>query len=119
MAGLASSLFASWARPRKPCDIGANLRSPALGRQPHSISCVGSGTGDGVREFAPGRTVSADELVEHCGAHIAGYKKPKHVSFVDALPRNTTGKVMKGPLREQARRERPELFGKDESRLGV
>jgi acyl-CoA synthetase (AMP-forming)/AMP-acid ligase II len=61
-------------------------------------------------ELAPGRSVSPDELVEHCRAHIAGYKKPKHVSFVEALPRNTTGKVMKGPLRERARRERPELF---------
>jgi long-chain acyl-CoA synthetase len=70
-------------------------------------------------ELAPGRTVSQEELVEHCRAYIAGYKKPKHVSFVAALPRNTTGKVMKTPLREQARRERPELFGKTETRLGV
>jgi long-chain acyl-CoA synthetase len=70
-------------------------------------------------ELAPGRTVSADELIEHCRAHIAGYKKPKHVSFVAALPRNTTGKVMKGPLRDLARRERPELFRTNESRVGV
>ena len=70
-------------------------------------------------ELAPGRTVSPDELVEHCRAHIAGYKKPKHVSFVAALPRNTTGKVMKGPLREQARRERPELFTKSAAKLGA
>jgi acyl-CoA synthetase (AMP-forming)/AMP-acid ligase II len=70
-------------------------------------------------ELAPGRTVSADELIEHCRAHIAGYKKPKHVSFVAALPRNTTGKVMKGPLRDLVRRERPELFRTNESRVGV
>ncbi len=69
-------------------------------------------------EPAPGRSVSPDELVEHCRSHIAGYKKPKHVSFVAALPRNTTGKVMKGPLREQARRERPDLF-KAPVRLGA
>ena len=70
-------------------------------------------------ELAPGRTVSPDELVEHCRAHIAGYKKPKHVSFVAALPRNTTGKVMKGPLREQVRRERPDLFTKTAAKLGA
>jgi len=70
-------------------------------------------------ELAPGRTVSQDELVEYCRTHIAGYKKPKHVSFVAALPRNTTGKVMKGPLREQARRERPELFEKPAQKLGA
>jgi long-chain acyl-CoA synthetase len=70
-------------------------------------------------ELAPGRTVSQDELVEHCRTHIAGYKKPKHVSFVAALPRNTTGKVMKGPLRDQARQERPELFAKTAAKLGA
>ncbi len=70
-------------------------------------------------ELAPGRTVSQDELVEHCRTHIAGYKKPKHVSFVAALPRNTTGKVMKGPLRDQARQERPELFAKSAAKLGA
>jgi long-chain acyl-CoA synthetase len=70
-------------------------------------------------ELVGGHTVSADELVEHCRAHIAGYKKPKHVSFVDALPRNTTGKVMKGPLRELARRERPDLFKKTAVKLGA
>jgi long-chain acyl-CoA synthetase len=70
-------------------------------------------------ELAPGCAVSPDELVEHCRTHIAGYKKPKHMSFVAALPRNTTGKVMKGPLREQARRERPELFTKTAAKLGA
>jgi len=31
--------------------------------------------------------VSAEELIEHCRAHIASYKKPKSVEFVDQLPR--------------------------------
>lgn len=34
-----------------------------------------------------GKTASADELIEHCRAHIASYKKPRSVVFVDALPR--------------------------------
>jgi long-chain acyl-CoA synthetase len=70
-------------------------------------------------ELAPGRAVSPDELIEHCRTHIAGYKKPKHVCFVAALPRNTTGKVMKAPLREQARQQRPELFAKSATTLGA
>lgn len=69
-------------------------------------------------ERVPGGSASADELIEHCRAHIAGYKKPKHVSFIDSLPRNTTGKVMKGPLRDLAKREHPELFSKDAAKLG-
>lgn len=35
----------------------------------------------------PGASVSAEELVEHCRAHIASYKKPRAVEFVDQLPR--------------------------------
>jgi long-chain acyl-CoA synthetase len=31
---------------------------------------------------------TADDLVEHCRARIASYKKPRTVTFVDALPRN-------------------------------
>ena len=41
-------------------------------------------------------------LIEHCRAHIASYKKPRHIRFVDSLPRNTTGKVAKPTLRDRA-----------------
>jgi long-chain acyl-CoA synthetase len=34
-----------------------------------------------------GASASADEIIEHCRANIASYKKPKSVEFVDALPR--------------------------------
>ncbi len=37
--------------------------------------------------LAPGRSASAAELIEHCRARIASYKKPRSVEFVDALPR--------------------------------
>ncbi len=36
---------------------------------------------------ADGAAVTGDEIVEHCRARIASYKKPKTVEFVDALPR--------------------------------
>jgi acyl-CoA synthetase (AMP-forming)/AMP-acid ligase II len=35
-----------------------------------------------------GETASTDDIIEHCRAHIASYKKPKSVEFVDALPRD-------------------------------
>ena len=35
------------------------------------------------------------ELVAHCRERLAGYKKPSAIYFVDALPRNATGKVVK------------------------
>ncbi len=35
-----------------------------------------------------GEAVSAEELIEHCRDRIASYKKPRHVEFVDAIPRH-------------------------------
>jgi long-chain acyl-CoA synthetase len=37
--------------------------------------------------LAEGATATEEELIEHCRAHIASYKKPRSVEFVDALPR--------------------------------
>jgi acyl-CoA synthetase (AMP-forming)/AMP-acid ligase II len=50
-----------------------------------------------VRE--PGGTVEAAELIAFVRQHIAGYKVPKSIDFVDALPRNPTGKILKKELR--------------------
>ena len=49
---------------------------------------------------APGATVTEDEIVAACRASLAGYKKPKRVFFVDELPRNASGKILKRELRE-------------------
>jgi len=57
-------------------------------------------------ELKGGERLSADALIDHCREKIASYKKPKHVRFVDALPRTGTGKVMKGELRKRAAAER-------------
>jgi long-chain acyl-CoA synthetase len=51
-------------------------------------------------ELRAGATMDAERVIEHCKQHIASYKKPKHVRFVDGLPRNSTGKVLKYSLRE-------------------
>ncbi len=47
---------------------------------------------------SPGST-GADELVEHCRAQLARFKVPKEITFLDALPRNPSGKVLKRELR--------------------
>jgi len=51
---------------------------------------------------------TAEELIAHCRTALAGYKCPKRVDFVDALPRTATGKLQKFKLREP--------FWKDEER---
>ena len=49
-----------------------------------------------------GADLDADAIVAHCGDRLAGYKRPRHVRFVDSLPRaEATAKVLKAVLREQ------------------
>lgn len=44
--------------------------------------------------------LSADELIEYCRDKIAGYKIPRQLQLMDALPRNPSGKILKTELRE-------------------
>ena len=48
-----------------------------------------------------GEELTGEEVVEFCKSHLASYKKPRSVDFVDALPRNPAGKVLKTVLREK------------------
>jgi fatty-acyl-CoA synthase len=50
----------------------------------------------------PGVKAAAEELREFCRARLARFKVPRAVEFVEALPRNPSGKVLKRVLREQA-----------------
>jgi acyl-CoA synthetase (AMP-forming)/AMP-acid ligase II len=47
-----------------------------------------------------GEAVSPEDLIAHSRTLIAGYKRPRHVLFVDALPKLPTGKVNKVALRD-------------------
>jgi fatty-acyl-CoA synthase len=49
----------------------------------------------------PGALADEAALIEHTRATLAAFKQPKRVVFVDALPKNTAGKVLKRVLREQ------------------
>jgi len=48
----------------------------------------------------PGRTASATDIVNFTRERIAGYKTPKSVDFIDALPRNPSGKILRRHLRD-------------------
>jgi acyl-CoA synthetase (AMP-forming)/AMP-acid ligase II len=48
----------------------------------------------------PGAEISADDVIAHARKNIAGYKSPRSVDFIDALPRNASGKILRRQLRE-------------------
>jgi fatty-acyl-CoA synthase len=50
-----------------------------------------------------GQDVSEDELKDHVKRNLARYKVPREIWFVEELPRNATGKVLKRELRELER----------------
>jgi fatty-acyl-CoA synthase len=42
--------------------------------------------------------ISANEVIQFCRANLAGYKTPRHVTFVDEFPRTAAGKIRKHML---------------------
>ena len=48
-----------------------------------------------------GETATPEEIIEYCRAKMSSFKRPRSVIFVDELPRNPMGKVLKRVLRQQ------------------
>lgn len=60
--------------------------------------------GESVKAFIvlkEGQQMTSEEVVAHCTNHLARYKRPSHVEFLNALPRNAAGKVLKRELRSR------------------
>ena len=49
-----------------------------------------------------GVRIAADELIAYCRERLAGYKYPRRVTLLTALPRSSTGKVLKAKLAADA-----------------
>ena len=47
-----------------------------------------------------GESATPEEIMEFCKERLAGFKRPKSVVFLDSLPRNQMGKILKKELRE-------------------
>jgi len=57
--------------------------------------------GKAVLVLKAGESLSAEEVTAHCLANLAKFKVPQSITFIDALPRNATGKVLKRVLRDR------------------
>lgn len=85
----------------------------ALYGHPSVLECAVVGVpdarfGEEVRAYVvlrPGTSATAEELLAVCTENLAKYKTPKDVVFLDTLPKNPIGKILKRDLRELARRE--------------
>jgi fatty-acyl-CoA synthase/long-chain acyl-CoA synthetase len=48
----------------------------------------------------PGATLDDPDVVEHARRHLAGYKVPRSISWIDELPKTGSGKILKRELRQ-------------------
>ena len=46
-------------------------------------------------------SLTEEEVLEHCKAELTGYKRPKHIAFVDELPKSNVGKILRRELRDK------------------
>jgi len=66
------------------------LADPRWGEKPVAVVALKSGA-----------KLDLDRLQAHCRSHLAGFKVPKELRLVEALPRNPSGKILKRVLRDQ------------------
>jgi fatty-acyl-CoA synthase len=56
-------------------------------------------TGMAIVVLKPGCEPAAERIIQHCAQNLAKFKVPRSVQFIDSLPRNAAGKVLKRELR--------------------
>jgi acyl-CoA synthetase (AMP-forming)/AMP-acid ligase II len=49
----------------------------------------------------PGKTLTKEQLIEHCRQRIGGYKVPRQMVFLPALPKSAMGKILKTEIRKE------------------
>ena len=62
-------------------------------------------TVNAVLVIKPGEIADSQEIQEFCRKHLAGYKIPRRVFFVNSLPRNASGKLLKYEIRAQLKEQ--------------
>jgi acyl-CoA synthetase (AMP-forming)/AMP-acid ligase II len=84
------------------------IRHPAV-REVAVIGVPDARWGEAVKavvSLTEGESTTENDLIGFCKDYIASYKKPKSVDFVDELPKNNYGKILKRELRDKYWEER-------------
>ncbi len=50
----------------------------------------------------PEAKVTAEEIISYCKERLAGYKTPKSIEFLESMPKNAAGKILKRELKREA-----------------
>jgi acyl-CoA synthetase (AMP-forming)/AMP-acid ligase II len=53
-----------------------------------------------VVQLRAGASATEEDLIAFCDERLAGYKKPRSIDFMDELPRDAAGKLLKRTIRE-------------------
>ncbi|WP_437670950.1 class I adenylate-forming enzyme family protein [Sorangium sp. So ce131] len=91
-----------------PAEVEAVLHDHPAVAEAAVVGVPDPAWGERARAFValrPGASASEDDLRAHCRARLAGPKVPREFVFLDALPRNPTGKVMKRDLAGAERKQ--------------
>jgi malonyl-CoA/methylmalonyl-CoA synthetase len=101
LAGRARELIISGGFNVYPREVEDVLAAHPLVAEVAVVGLPDADLGEAVTAVVVARdpALTAAELIEHCRARLAGFKKPRAVHFVAALPRNALGKVQKHLVR--------------------
>jgi acyl-CoA synthetase (AMP-forming)/AMP-acid ligase II len=104
LTGRKKELIISGGENISPAEIEAVLVQHPFIQEAAVIGVPDDYWGENVKAIVvlkPGKTLTEQEAIEYCKSQLAPYKKPKSVEFVDTLPKNASGKVIKAELRER------------------
>ena len=93
-------------------NVYPNEIEAVVAMHPGVLECAAIGmpdekSGEAVKLFVVKKdsSLTAAALLEHCRAHLTGYKCPREVEFRDELPKSNVGKILRRELREEMKRK--------------
>jgi acyl-CoA synthetase (AMP-forming)/AMP-acid ligase II len=88
-----------------PAEVEAVLMSHPAVEEAAVIGVPSIEWGQTIKAFVvkrPGQEVGAGDLSEFCRTRLASFKRPESIEFLEALPKNPLGKILRKELREKA-----------------